>query len=281
MSKSEDRGNLKKKQDALVFSEGKYGQGRERLQAFKMAMLEWVPKTGGLSLLDLGCGSGEMSARLAELGHRVIGIDISENALHKYNQRGYAGIKGDLEGAIPFVPQKFDLLWCSEVIEHLIHPEKFLAECLRLLKPGGQLLLSTPNSGHYVYRTLRYCGIPWEKIQHSGHRNFFTYTSIMEMIQDQGFKVLDSLGYNIYIALPVKNIPGAQRNAWYGKVICALLKSMGFRLEEGLIRGDKWILGHLTYWGNKLFSTNILLKITKPDFTLEGQPTSLLKNQCN
>jgi 2-polyprenyl-3-methyl-5-hydroxy-6-metoxy-1,4-benzoquinol methylase len=248
---------------ARVFSDVKYARGRECLQTYKREMLKMVPQNRRLTILDLGCGTGEMSTLLCHGRHQVIGLDISQNAMKKFGQRHFPGIVATLEEGIPFQSESFDMLWCSEVIEHLRSPERFLAECCRILKPGGQLLLSTPNSSYYAYRILRQLGVPWSRIQHPGHLQFFTYSSLYSLLRRQGFRLISRLGYNVYAAFPVRL---TSRFGQYssGTGLSSLLTTMGFTYEEGLIHGNKWVWSQFSQTANDLFSITIIIQANKP-----------------
>ena len=249
--------------EARAFSDTKYARGREHLQTYKIEMLKMVPQGGYLTILDLGCGTGEMSARLSQGHHQIIGLDISPVAMQKFAQRRFPGIVATLEMGIPFQNGSFDLVWCSEVIEHLISPERLLAECFRVLKPGGRLLLSTPNSGYYAYRILRLLGVPWSRIQHPGHLQFFTYSSLCSLLQHQGFTLTRRSGYNIYAALPVGLVSRFSQDSSVGR-ISMFLTNIGFRYEEGLIHGNKLVWSNLSRAGNNLFSITIIIQAQKP-----------------
>ncbi|MEM4188840.1 MAG: class I SAM-dependent methyltransferase, partial [Candidatus Hadarchaeum sp.] len=102
-------------------------------------------------VLDAACGTGYGSAMLATEGRaaRVIGLDISREAIveasGKYGQiPNLEFMLGSVED-LPFPDDSFDLYTSFETIEHVPNPRKLLAEAVRVLKPGGILLISTPN----------------------------------------------------------------------------------------------------------------------------------------
>jgi SAM-dependent methyltransferase len=104
-------------------------------------------------VLDIGCGAGYGSAELARVALNVIGLDPSEEALaaarEKYalpNLAFHAG-SGD---HVPFPDAGFDLITAFEVIEHIENWPALLAEARRLLAPGGQFVISTPNKLYYA-----------------------------------------------------------------------------------------------------------------------------------
>ena len=100
----------------------------------------------GRRVLDVACGEGYGAAALARAGAaRVIGIDLSEEACEHARQKyGVDARSGDAH-RIPLPDRSVDVIVSFETIEHLNTPAAFLDECVRLLAPGGTLVISTPN----------------------------------------------------------------------------------------------------------------------------------------
>src|SRR6266404_1383353 len=107
----------------------------------------------GKVVLDAACGSGYGAAMLAENAKKVVGCDISHEAV-EYARRVYGASKGGALRveysesdclALPFPSARFDLVVAFEIIEHLENPQVFLKEMDRVLGPGGILIVSTPN----------------------------------------------------------------------------------------------------------------------------------------
>ena len=112
------------------------------------------PATAVFRVLDAGCGSGYGAAQLAGLDPalQVVGIDLSEEAL-AYARPRYGGpnlhfAHGDCL-ALEFADGEFDLVVAFEVLEHLTEPAAFLQQALRVLRPSGHLVVSTPNRRYY------------------------------------------------------------------------------------------------------------------------------------
>jgi SAM-dependent methyltransferase len=107
------------------------------------------------AFLDAGCGDGRYLAALAgELPPRRAGVDISERILETARVRVDADFRqGNLE-ALPFADGEFDLVLCSQVIEHVLDADAAMAELVRVLRPGGTLVISTDNVRNYVTRGL-------------------------------------------------------------------------------------------------------------------------------
>ncbi len=101
----------------------------------------------GQAVLDLGCGLGEFTAALSEHGAIVTGCDVAQEALRRARARAPT-VEFVLTGEeLPFADESFDVVWAGEVLEHVQDGLGLLAEVRRVLRPGGRLLLSTPDHG--------------------------------------------------------------------------------------------------------------------------------------
>ncbi|MEK7137946.1 MAG: class I SAM-dependent methyltransferase [Patescibacteria group bacterium] len=119
----------------------------------------------GKTALDVGCRDGYFSEFLKRRGFTVTSIDIESN---------YPAVKiVDANQLLPFDDNYFDLIWCSEVIEHLENPRAVINEFKRVLKPTGQAIFTTPNSDFWLYRLLKPFGLTAQKLQNPTHRHFF------------------------------------------------------------------------------------------------------------
>jgi SAM-dependent methyltransferase len=101
-------------------------------------------------MLDAGCGSGRVfQYRFGDEQRpaRIVGIDVTTEM--RGNRNIDAGARADL-AALPFPAATFDIAISSHVAEHLTQPERVFGELGRVLKPGGRLLILTPNRWHYV-----------------------------------------------------------------------------------------------------------------------------------
>jgi len=100
----------------------------------------------GFEVLDAGCGEGYGSAMLADAGGTVVGVDLEPDVVEHATVR-YPRVRfqtADLL-ALPFPDESFDAVVSLQVIEHLQRAREFVSECARVLRPGGLLVLSTPN----------------------------------------------------------------------------------------------------------------------------------------
>ncbi len=99
-------------------------------------------------ILDVGCGNGNMSLALGAKGCEVLGIDISPEAIDYAQERNtYSNVSFAVKDVNTLVAngKKYDAIVCSEVLEHLPHPEKLLQEIRKLLTPNGVLVVTVPN----------------------------------------------------------------------------------------------------------------------------------------
>jgi 2-polyprenyl-6-hydroxyphenyl methylase/3-demethylubiquinone-9 3-methyltransferase len=110
-----------------------------------------VRRWQGLRVLDLGCGGGLTTACLAQRGATVVGLDLSCASLHVASRhiRGYGHPEavftcGRAE-SLPFADASFDVVWCTDVLEHLSNLPAAIAQVARVLKPGGLFLYDTIN----------------------------------------------------------------------------------------------------------------------------------------
>jgi 2-polyprenyl-3-methyl-5-hydroxy-6-metoxy-1,4-benzoquinol methylase len=106
----------------------------------------------GKRVLDIACGEGYGAAALRKAGAtHVIGVDVSESVcLHARSKYGLDARPGTAE-QIPLDDGSVDVIVSFETIEHVLNASRFLDECVRILVPGGRLIISTPNKGTYRY----------------------------------------------------------------------------------------------------------------------------------
>jgi SAM-dependent methyltransferase len=101
-------------------------------------------------MLDAGCGSGRVFQYHFDKRERpqlIVGVDLTDEP--RANRNVDAAARADL-ARLPFRDETFDIAISSHVAEHLAEPERVFGELSRVLKPGGRLLVLTPNRWHYV-----------------------------------------------------------------------------------------------------------------------------------
>ena len=117
-----------------------------QLTVIQKAVLDELPALGlapGANVLDAPCGgSAALTLALIEKGFHAIGTDVDSEAERRL---GKAFSKADLNAVLPWPDQSFDAVFSTEGIEHLENHYSFLREVWRIIRPGGVLVLTTPN----------------------------------------------------------------------------------------------------------------------------------------
>jgi SAM-dependent methyltransferase len=142
----------------------------------KQIALELVPPGDGKKALDVGARAGVQTAWLRSRGYEVTPID--------YEPVTDECLQVDANQRLPFADGTFDLVWCSEVIEHLNDPAFSLAELRRVTKQGGLLVLTTPNSYAWLFRFIALFGLTPQRIQRKDHVQFFDQADIRRLAPD-------------------------------------------------------------------------------------------------
>ncbi len=104
----------------------------------------------GKDVLEVGCGAGVDLARFARGGAIVTGVDLTKSAIDlataNFAQQGLTGDFRVADGEqLPFAGNAFDLVYAHGVVQYTAHPEKLVAECHRVLKPGGLAIFQVYN----------------------------------------------------------------------------------------------------------------------------------------
>lgn len=171
-------------------------------------------------VLDIGCGAGTVCLFIAgTYGNQVLGVDVSKTAIKTCQESArLIGIENKCKfKAADFLDFRksgqFDLIICSEVIEHLEGDVEALRKMYQLLRPAGRLILSTPA----VDAPLKRWGFLDDYDKETGHLRRYTMTKLTRMLANVGFQIMET-----------KKTEGLLRNFFFvtnlGKPFCRFIK---------------------------------------------------------
>jgi SAM-dependent methyltransferase len=109
-------------------------------------VLDLLAPERGERILDLGCGDGALTARIAEAGAEVTGLDASESMVAAAKARGLTALRGD--GAAMPLSGPFDAVFSNAALHWMTRPDAVLAEVARLLRPGGRFVAEMGGHGN-------------------------------------------------------------------------------------------------------------------------------------
>jgi 2-polyprenyl-3-methyl-5-hydroxy-6-metoxy-1,4-benzoquinol methylase len=187
--------------DGLARGYSAYVEQAGDLRATFRQRLRYLPKPGPANrLLDVGAAAGYFVEQARLAGWDAEGLEPSRwaSAYAREQLRVPVG-EGTLESA-ELAPASYDVVTFWEVIEHVPSPRDFLADVARVLKPGGTLFLSTPDSGSVVARLLGRRWLGWNKIPE--HLFFFDRRSLIRLLDQAGFDVFLSRYVPLTVSWP-------------------------------------------------------------------------------
>lgn len=144
-------------------------------------------------ILDVGCSGGLLAEQMRALGHHVVGMDSIE--IPEVRGRVDRFVSGDVEEGIPTeVGDGFDVVVAADVIEHVRRPDVLLQQMAQVLAPNGELIVSTPNFGHW-YPRIRVVtgtfGYDRRGILDETHLRFFTARTLHTLFSSHGLDVAE------------------------------------------------------------------------------------------
>ena len=167
--------------------------------------------------LDVGCGEGGLTKALSDRGSEVVGAELDPRnlaicrAVRRYNELAPGAFVRGTGVHLPFRDASFDLVTSVETIEHVNRPESLVAEMFRVVRPGGHVLVTTPNALQPYESHARMLGVHWlpsffrrwlvavlgnraglaDRIGLVEDLHYFTSTSLNTILRDHAASIVD------------------------------------------------------------------------------------------
>lgn len=156
--------------------------------------LAWLEP--GERILEVGCGSGALTARIQAMGCTVVGVEERREAAERARPFCERVVTGDVEAMpLDLAPESFDAILFLNVLEHLVEPEATIRRLLPLLKPEGRVLVALPNVAHWSVRLrLLFGRFEYEDsgILDRTHLHFYTLRTARALLEEAGLRILVS-----------------------------------------------------------------------------------------
>ncbi|HZR20488.1 MAG TPA: class I SAM-dependent methyltransferase [Verrucomicrobiae bacterium] len=186
-------------------------------------------------LFDAGCGDGQFLSLMKQHGWQGKGVDFDAAAIETGKKKYGVDLEvGDFQ-TIPIEESAFDAVTMSHVIEHVPDPIACLDKCRRLLKPGGRLVVSTPNVrslGHQTFKSA------WRGLEPPRHLHIFPHHLLGECARRAGLKVVKTgstavnADYIISATMAIANAPAGTSQIGGGWDARYALKAIAFQYRE-------------------------------------------------
>lgn len=155
----------------------------------------------GKKILDVGCGAGFIAKILMDKGNEVTAVDLQESTIKQARKLGVKAIRARAQ-ALPFKDDAFDIVIMPEVIEHFVETDEALRELRRVTRPGGNVIITTPNFTSFRDRILVLFGHMPAYSMHVDHVKFFNKRRLRNAMEGVGLSVKKVYGSALGIPIP-------------------------------------------------------------------------------
>lgn len=168
----------------------------------------------GKRILDLGCANGYSTSQIDKFAPQaeIFGIDISEKLI-RFAKKKYPKFKFLVAdaGNLPFPDKNFDTVVCTEVLEHLVSPQKVLQEIHRVLVPGGKLILEL-DTGSPLFRFIWFAWTRFlkGKVWRHSHFHRFPNGNLEKLLVENGFSIKKKIISHLGMAVTILALKKAQ-----------------------------------------------------------------------
>lgn len=253
------------------YSHSSKGFDKEAVSGGYEKRIDFFVKNNVKRVLDVGCASGAFVWHVKRRGLDVVGVDLDRDSIKFGKGAGLDLRHGRLED-MKFKDGEFDAVNLGDIIEHVGDTEGFLRECLRILKKGGILVVSTPNTNSLFPKMTRWIyerfGLMWSHPTPPYHLFDFSDENLTRVLKRNGIEVLKidysriSLMYSIYHTGYFDEVRKGMRGTSFRQVMKGAWGSLGFgvfrQVMVSFIYGGVFVLDRLvgkgdgmTVWGVK------------------------------
>lgn len=168
-----------------------YGKNAAFVHGLAGGVVEWLEAKASESILDLGCGDGQLTERIAATGARVIGVDLSPEMIAAARSRGIDAREASAE-LLPFPDGAFDAVFSNAVLHWVRNQDAMMAEVRRVLSPGGRFVAEMAGHGNLAAMRVAFmavltrhgCGDPEE-----GVNCYPTPKAYRQRLERHGFQI--------------------------------------------------------------------------------------------
>ncbi|MBM4406904.1 MAG: class I SAM-dependent methyltransferase [Chloroflexi bacterium] len=164
---------------------------RKKLLRYALTKYLSLSPSSKVQALDAGCGLGDFVKFFEEQSYEAYGADASLVAVSNAQLRCPSAtiVRASLEH-LPFADNRFDIVWCSEVLEHIVDVSGAFNELSRVTKPNGLLILTVPYHGFLKNLIITSARFDWHFSVDGPHLRFFTKRSLDICLRRAGFEPL-------------------------------------------------------------------------------------------
>ncbi len=177
---------------------------RDKLSRIIRLVEKYSPENKEIKILDIGCDRGFLLKRLQELGYKnLFGVDLFDSRIYKHFEFAKANMNSE---PVPF-KEKFDLITCTEVIEHTENPYNLIRNVHNSLKDDGVFLLSRPHMSNIFNRfSFLFRGEVMRWVNNKNNYNLITQKIFDWIIQDK-FQIIHKQGDKTVLPLLRLKLP--------------------------------------------------------------------------
>jgi len=233
--------------DMLGYADGCYQEGvykdyveakDNKLLTANVRLDQIAKYNPGKKMLDIGCAAGFFLEAAKKRGYEVNGIEFSASAIEQASPTVKEKImRGDVHQEISRWQEKIDWVSAFDIIEHTHDPVKLVRDIKSILKPGGLLVMSSPDTGHYLRSVMR---SHWPMLQPLQHTVLFSQKAIKNLLLSEGFMNVNVLPTYKYLTLEYlgKQLVATNRVlAYFMKLILGIfpkkIKEFSFKINIG------------------------------------------------